>query len=49
MALVAGILDAIRRHVPDRQTRAALARDIRALGTQGDVGSLRRDGEGSEE
>jgi len=34
MALVAGILDAIRRHVPDRQTRAALARDIRALGTR---------------
>ena len=48
-ALCAGILDAIRRHVEDRQTRAALARDIRALGTQGDVVPLRRDGEGSEE
>jgi hypothetical protein len=34
MALVVGILDAIRRHVPDRQTRAALASDIRALGTR---------------
>jgi hypothetical protein len=34
MALVVGILDAIRRHVPDRQTRAALASDIRALVTR---------------
>jgi hypothetical protein len=34
MALMAGILNAIKRHVPDRQTRAALAREIRALGTR---------------
>ena len=33
MALVAGILDAIRRHVKDETTRRALGRDIRALGT----------------
>jgi hypothetical protein len=49
MALAGGILDAIRRHVEDQATRKALARDIRALGTQGDVVPLRRDGEGSEE
>jgi hypothetical protein len=49
MALAGGILDAIRRHVEDQATRKALARDIRALGTQGDVVPLRRGGEGSEE
>ena len=49
MALASGILDAIRRHVEDQATRKALARDIRALGTQGAVVPLRRDGEGSEE
>jgi hypothetical protein len=49
MALMAGILDAIRRHVEDQATRKALARDIRALGTQGDVVPLRRGGQGSEE
>ncbi len=50
MALVAAILDSIRRHVEDQGTRSALARDIRALGTQGgDVVPLRRDGKGSEE
>jgi len=37
MALMAGILDSIKRHVVDQATRKALARDIRALGTQGDV------------
>lgn len=42
MALVAGILDAIRRHVPDQATRSALAREIRTLST------VRRDDEGSE-
>jgi len=35
MALVAGILDSIRRHVVDQTTRSALARDIRALGWVG--------------
>lgn len=35
MALVAGILDAIRRHVEDQATRSALAREIRAIGTGG--------------
>jgi glycine/D-amino acid oxidase-like deaminating enzyme len=49
MALAGGILDAIRRHVEDQATRKALARDIRALGTQGAVVPLRRDGEESEE
>jgi hypothetical protein len=48
MALMAGILDSIRRHVEDQATRTALARDIRALGTQGGVVPLKRDGEGSE-
>jgi uncharacterized protein YjcR len=43
MALVAGILDAIRRHVADQATRSALAREIRALGS-----FARRDDEGSE-
>jgi hypothetical protein len=48
MALVAAILDSIRRHVEDQGTRSALARDIRALGSgAADVIPLRRD-EGSE-
>jgi hypothetical protein len=34
MTLMAGILRAIKWHVPDQQTRAALAREIRALGTR---------------
>lgn len=33
MALVAGILDAIRRHVEDQAIRSALAREIRAIGS----------------
>jgi len=37
MALVAGILDSIKRHVEDQPTRRALARDIRALGDPGGV------------
>jgi hypothetical protein len=50
MALVAAILDSIRRHVEDQGTRSALARDIRALGSgAADVIPLvRRDDEGSE-
>jgi hypothetical protein len=33
MALMGGILDSIRRHVLDQDTRAAIGRDIRALGS----------------
>jgi hypothetical protein len=48
MALVAGILDAIKRHVLDQATRSALARDIRALGT-GEVIPIERAKERPEE
>ena len=49
MAIMAVILDSIRRHVADQATRSAIAREIRALGTRrGGVVPLRRD-EGSEE
>jgi hypothetical protein len=34
MALVAGILDVIRRHVEDQATRSAMAKEIRALGAR---------------
>jgi len=49
MAIMAVILNSIRRHVADQATRSAIAREIRALGTRrGGVVPLRRD-EGSEE
>jgi hypothetical protein len=48
MALVAGILDAIKRHVLDQATRSALARDIRALGT-GEIIPIERAKERPEE
>lgn len=37
MTLVAAILDAIRTHVEDQDTRAALARELRSIGDRGGV------------
>jgi hypothetical protein len=43
MALVAGILDVIRRHVEDQATRSVIAREIRALGSRtGEVVPIER-------